>query len=223
MKHISIKKENKTVDGENRFFYVVSALTFKQKDNTVRQQIPHPLGTDIMEFETLEDAKKAIELSGFTYILPNGEMPSQKPVKRHKELDFEEDILTELLKLAKDSNSSVVASAIFALGELKDKKLLPIFVDKMGEDNENIRNNAINAIVNLASLATNATIKALEDENWVRRKSAITVVEKLVQLGLVKPESFFAPLMECFYDTNNIVKCAAINACGKIYKTYRED
>ena len=36
------------------------------------QKIPHPLGSDGMEFKTLEEAKEAITRAGFSYILPDG-------------------------------------------------------------------------------------------------------------------------------------------------------
>lgn len=223
MKRITIKKEIRDADGKENTVYIVSALTFKQKDNTIKQQIPHPLGTDIMEFSSLDEAKKAIEMSGFLYILPNGEIQTESKPRAVQSIDLQEKIFQSLLKMAKDSNSSVQASAIYALGELKDRKLLPIFADKMGEDNDAVRTNAINALVNFGAGAANTAIKALEDENWVRRKSAITVIERLANETALKPEIFFEPLIERFNDSNNIVKCSAITAVGKIFKVYREN
>ena len=217
MQHIHIKKE--VHNGKNIF--VVPALTFKKNNNTIKQQIPHPLGTHAIEFETIEDAIKAIELSGFPYILPDGE--NRCTVQEFKPADANLDAQVEaaLLNCVKDGNTAVCASAISSLGEMKNKDYLPIFVDKMGEDNELIRGNAIEALVNFGAGAAEITAKSLADENWVRRKSAITVIERLVQTTSVNPEMFLYNILKLFNDPNNIVKCAAISAVGKLYKAAR--
>ena len=76
MQYVSIKKEEDKATGEIQ--YIINALLFESK-NGQQRKIPHPLGNSTIVFKTLEEAKKAIELAGFLYILPDG---TQEVVQR---------------------------------------------------------------------------------------------------------------------------------------------
>ena len=69
MQYVSIKKEKNNTT--NKIQFIVNALVFEGK-NGQQRKIPHPLGHSTMNFESLDDAKRAIELAGFAYILPDG-------------------------------------------------------------------------------------------------------------------------------------------------------
>ena len=70
MQYISIKKDVNKESGNEVF--LVPALTLKNSEGKTKQRIPHPLGDDYLEFSAIEDAIRAIELSGFKYVLPDG-------------------------------------------------------------------------------------------------------------------------------------------------------
>jgi len=220
MQFISIKKEIR--DGEKEV-YLVGALTLKNSKGDTKQVIPHPLGDNFLEFDTLEEAVRAIELSGFKYILPDGTKP--QIVKRSQTVanSYDELVYEALISQTKDLNTAVVAAAISALGELKDFKLLELFVDKMGEENELIRSSSINAILQFGRLSVKTLIEVLQDENWVRRNSAVICLSRLLDSESINPEKLFKHLIEMTNDKNHIVKISAINALGKAYKLYKKN
>ena len=91
MQYVAIKKEIKN----NEEIFVVNAIPLKNKNKSIVQKIPHPLGSDGMEFKTLEEAKDAITRAGFSYILPDGKKETKTPQKVNKitytENNYEED------------------------------------------------------------------------------------------------------------------------------------
>lgn len=221
MQYITIKREIKNEDGQIRF--LVPALTLKNSQGDTKQKIAHPLGNDYLEFDTLEDAIKSIEISGFKYILPDG----TKQVKYNKNSNsdpntYEELVYNSLIEKTNDINSSVVAAAITALSEMAEFKLLDVFIEKMGEDNEATRTSAINAILPLGNLATEKLLQALKDENWVRRNSALIVLQRLINLKNVDVEKLFLPIVEMLKDSNTIVRTSAIVTLGLNYKLYKK-
>lgn len=221
MQYISIKKEVKKESGKSVF--LVPALNLKNSKGATAQKIAHPLGDDYLEFETLDDALRAIELSGFKYILPDGTKQiarEEKPAQADK--TYDEIVYEALIKQTQDLNSSVVAAALTALGELPDAKLIDLLVEKMGEDNEAIRNSAINAILNFGASSVRKLLSAMKDENWVRRNSALIAVQRLIDSESVQPEKLFTPLIAMTNDKNTIVKTSAILALGKAYKLYKK-
>lgn len=221
MQYISIKKEVNNVSGNAVF--LVPALNLKNSKGTTTQKIAHPLGDDYLEFENLEDAVRSIELSGFKYILPDGTkqiIREEKPVKTDK--NYDELVYDALINQTKDLNSSVVAAALTALGELNDVKLMDLFLEKMGEDNESVRTSAINAILRYGAASVQKLLTALKDENWVRRNSAIIAIQRLIDSESVNPEKLFTHLIRMTNDKNTIVKTSAILTLGKAYKFYKK-
>lgn len=221
MQYVSIKKEVNQENGNEVF--LVPALNLKNSKGATKQKIPHPLGDDYLEFETLEGAVRAIELSGFKYILPDGTkqiVSKEKPVETDK--TYDELVYDALINQTKDINSSVVAAALTPLGELHDIKLLEIFIEKMGEENEAVRTSAINAILNFGAASVQKLLTAMKDENWVRRNSAIIAIQRLIDSESVNPEKLFNPLIQMTNDKNTIVKTSAILTLGKAYKLYKK-
>ena len=221
MQYVTIKKEVKKENG--KVVYLVPALTLKNSQGDTKQKIAHPLGNDYFEFESVEEAIKSIELSGFKYILPDGTKPLDFKENISKEsLTFEEMVYNALIEKTKDINSSVVSAAISALGELSDIKLLDLFIDKMGEDNEAIRTSSINAILPFGNSSVKKLLQALKDENWVRRNSALITIQRMIDSESVNVERLFEPLIEMLKDGNTIVKTSAIITLGKAYKFYKK-
>ncbi len=221
MQYISIKKDVNKESGNEVF--LVPALTLKNSEGKTKQRIPHPLGDDYLEFSAIEDAIRAIELSGFKYVLPDGTKPVESPVNLNNDNDFDGLVYEALIKQTKDINSSVVAAALTALGELCDIKLLDLFIEKIGEDNEAVRTAAINAILNSGALSLKKLLSAIKDENWVRRNSVLICLSRLIDSESVNPEKIFVPLIEMTNDKNTIVKTTAITALGKAYKLYKKE
>ena len=80
MQKISIKKKViKTQDGSNSYYYV-QALSLKNSDNEVKLLVPHPNGTDVMEFNTLAEAAATIRKAGYEYTLPEGEIVEEEDI-----------------------------------------------------------------------------------------------------------------------------------------------
>lgn len=221
MQYVSIKKNIKD-NGKNVF--LVQALALKNAQGTAKQIIPHPFGDNYLEFKTLEEAIRAVELAGFKYILPDGtkaKIPSHQPDTKGK--TYDEQVYNALFEQTRDMNSAVVSAAITALGEMRDLKLLDLFIDKMGEDNEIIRNAAINSVLQFGTSATKELLRVFHDDNWVRRNSAVICVSRLIDSESINPEKIFTPLIEMTNDKNHIVKISAITALGKAYKLYSKD
>ena len=73
MQYLAIKQEEQN----GKIVYVINAIPLKNKNKSVVQKIPHPLGSDFLVFEDLEEAKKAVSRAGFSYILPDGKKEIQ--------------------------------------------------------------------------------------------------------------------------------------------------
>lgn len=219
MKFVSIKKEIK--DGNQIF--LIPALNLKNSQGTTKQKIAHPLGDDFLEFKTLDEAIRAIELSGFKYILPDGTKQSAPVQSAYTSGDYDELVYNTLLKQTKDINTSVAAAAITALGEFANTRLIGLFIEKIGEDNEAVRSSSINSLLNFGELAVENLLTALKSENWVRRNSAIITLSRLIDSESVNPEKLFPALIEMTEDKNTIVKTSAVTALGKAYKLYKKE
>ena len=213
-KYISIREINKN----DKTIYTINALALEQKEKGLVKKIPHPLGTNILEFDTLEEAKKAIELAGFSAILPSGAKVIEKHDININATNYEEMIYSSLIELINDNNPNIVANTIAALSEVERPNCIDIFIDKMGEDNENIRNNAIDALIKYGHFAIKDIIKTLDDSNWVRKNSAVICLQKLHESGIATIDEIIHPLLKALEDNNPIVKCSVIAALGNIYK-----
>lgn len=219
MQYVSIKKVIK----DGREVFQVPALNLKNSQGATKQRIAHPLGDDYLEFNTLEDAIRSAELSGFKYILPDGTKPLEAKKEQPLNNNIDDMVYNTLIKQVNDINPSVVAASIIALGELGDIKLIDLFIEKMGEDNDSVRTSAINSILTFGEAGTEKLLQALKDENWVRRNSALITFSRLIDNETVNPEKILPSLIEMTEDKNTIVKTSAIQTLGKAYKLYKKD
>ncbi len=219
MQYIAIKKAQKN----NKTVYVVNSISLKNKDNAIVQKIPHPMGTDVLIFEKLEDAQNAIVLAGFSYIMPDGKkgfakLPEDK--KEDSQHSYEKIVLETIKNKLNSNNSTVCASAVLALSEFPSQENFDILFEKIGEDNDSIRKNAIAGICKYSNMLQNQIIKALKHENWVTRNSAITCILNSVESGDSDAEKYLLPLVKACSDPNPIVEANAVSALAKVYKLY---
>lgn len=222
MQYIAIKREEK--DGKD--FYVVNAIPLKNKNKSVVQKIPHPLGSDILRYETLEDAKDAVVRAGFSYVLPDGRKGTKATPKAQKTssgYDYSQLVLDAIMDKVDSSNSSVAAAAILALSEFPTEETFDILFNKIGEDNDLIRKNAISGICRYGNILQDKIIQALKSTNWVTRNSAVTCILNLTETSNCDLEKFIIPLSETTNDSNTIVQTNALTTLGKVYQTYQKN
>lgn len=223
MQYIPIKQENK--NGEKVF--VINAIPLKNKNKSVIQKIPHPTGTDFLSYSTLEDAKDAIIRAGFTPILPDGKKDftaTNRNTKKdiYDEKNYETIVLQTIKEKINSSNSNVVQAAISALAEFPSEETFEVFFEKIGEENDLIRKNAISGICRYGNILTDRIIAALDDKNWVARNSAITCIKTLVQ-NHSDIEKFIQPLVNTCQDINPIVQANALTTLAIVYQQYKKN
>lgn len=221
MQYVTIKQEQK----EGREYFLVNAIPLKNVKNSVVQRIPHPLGSDVLEYETLEDAKAAITRAGFSYILPNGEKGCSKPVKQNivqNTSGYEQIVLDTIKSKVNSSHSTVSAAALLALGEFSNEEVFDILFSKLGEENDQVRKNAIASICRYAPILQDRVINSLKSSNWVERNSALGCIAGMVTLGNCDIEKFIMPLTEACEDSNVIVQTSAITTLTQVYQAYQK-
>ncbi len=222
MQYIAIKKEEK--DGKE--FYTVNAIPLKNKNKSIVQKIPHPLGSDVLRYETLEDAKDAVIRAGFSYVLPDGRKgtkPTPKATKTTSGYDYSQLVLESIMDKIESSNSSVAAAAILALAEFPTEETFDILFNKIGEDNDLIRKNAISGICRYGNLLQDKIIQALKSTNWVTRNSALNCILNLTETNNIDLEKFIIPLSETTNDSNTIVQTNALTTLAKVYQTFQKN
>lgn len=217
MQYIAIKKE---INDEKEIF-TVTAIPLKNTNNAIVQKIPHPLGSDVLTYDSLEAAKDAVTLAGFSYILPDGKKGSKTLVKKTLAKDsntYEQLVFDTVKDKINSTNSNVSAAAILALSEFPTEETFEILFDKIGEENDLIRKNAISGICRYGKLLQNKIIKSLKSSNWVTRNSALTCILNISETGSAELENYINPLCETCNDTNTIVQANAILTLAKVYQ-----
>lgn len=222
MQYIAIKEDIK--DGKK--IYTVNAIPLKNKNKSVVQKIPHPLGSDILRYETLEEAKDAVVRAGFSYILPDGKKgtkPTPKLQKTSSGYDYSQVVLEAIRDKIDSSNTSVAAAAILALSEFPTEENFDILFNKIGEDNDLIRKNAISGICRYGNILQDRIIQALKSQNWVTRNSALTCILNLTENQNIDFEKFIIPLSETTNDINSIVQANALTTLAKVYQVFQKN
>jgi hypothetical protein len=221
MQYIPIKKTFR----EDKEIYTVAAISLKNTNKTVVQKIPHPLGSDTIDYETLDEAKEAITLAGFSYILPDGQKGTKATIKQkivQHGFDYEKIVLDSIKDKINSANATVSAAAILAISEFPSEETFDILFSKLGEDNDQIRKNTIAGICRYGNLLGERIVKTLKSPNWVARNSAITCISTLAENGYEDIEKFIIPLGEICNDTNTIVQANALSTIAKVYQKYKK-
>ncbi len=222
MQYIAIKKEIK--DGKEIF--TVSAIPLKNTTKAIVQKIPHPLGSDILTYETIEKAQEAISLAGFSYILPNGKKGSKSLVKKttpQKENNYKQLVFETIKEKINSSNSSIAAAAVLAISEFPNEETFDILFDKIGEENDLIRKNAISGICRYEKILRDKILNALKSPNWVTKNSALTCIQNITEINPNNLEIFINPLCETCNDTNTIIQANALTTLAKVYQVYQKN
>ncbi len=219
MQYVPIKEQNKS----GIKFFIVNSITLKNKNKTVIQRIPHPMGTDTMEFKTLEEAKEAIIRAGFSYILPDGSKDEYIPKSTSKAAptDYENVIFDAIKSKVNSSNPNVCQAAILAIAEFPSEETFDILFNKLGEENDLVRKNAISAICRYHKLLQDRIILTLSDANWVTRNSALSCIKNITQDGNVDVEGYIEPLIKSCEDSNPIVQANALSVLAQTYRSYK--
>lgn len=220
MQYVAIKCEEK--DGKT--YYVVNSISLKNKNKSVVQKIPHPLGSDELRFNSLEEAKDAVLRAGFSYILPNGKKEIPVAVKKTNIANnsYEDVVLNAIRDKIDSTNLNVAASAILALSEFPCEETFEVLFQKIGEDNDLIRKNAISGICRYGKILQNRIIEALKSKNWVVRNSALICISNLLEVEDIDIEKFIIPVSEICNDSNSIVQAYALSVLAKVYQSYKK-
>lgn len=222
MQYVAIKQEEKN----GALVFVVNAISLKNKNQSVVQKIPHPLGSDAIIYKTLDEAKIAVSRAGFSYILPNGkkETPERvvNQVSDHKD-NYENLILSAIKDKINSPNTNVSAAAILAISEFPNEETFEILFEKLGEDNDSIRKNAISGICRYGKILQDKIIAALESSNWITRNSAISCIVNLLDDKNVNLEKFIEPLVKASDDVNPIVQSNALTSLALVYQNYHKN
>ncbi len=222
MQYIAIKKEER--DGE--IVFAVNAIPLKNKNRSIVQKIPHPLGSDILLYKSIDEAKDAISRAGFSYILPDGKKvtPTRKVKPTAQSNGNYDEVIYSIIKdKINSSNSNVCASAILAIAEFPTEETFDLLIEKIGEENDNIRKNAISAICRYGKFLPDKIIKALSSDNWVTRNSALTCISTLAADSDIVVEKFISPVIKAVDDTNPIVQSNALTTLAIVYQNYKKN
>lgn len=221
MQYIAIKQEQKN----NKEVYIVNAISLKNTSKSIVQKIPHPLGTDTLEYSSLEEAKEAIIRAGFSYILPDGQKGSKqitRQIKTSVGTNYEQMIIDTIKDKINSSNSTVAAAAILTLSEFPNEETFDILFNQLGQDNDLIRKNAISGICRYGNLLKDRIIESLKSSNWVERNSAISCILNIAETD-DDIEKFITPLCHACNDSNTIVQTNALTTLTKVYQNYQKN
>ncbi len=217
MKYVQIK-EIQSQEGET--LYKVNAIVLQSKSGEKKKKIPHPLGTETMIFKSLDKAKEAVALSGFEFVLPDGSRKEEEKEKFKIE-PYDKKIFDALMTQTNNSNPNIVAAAIQALSGINHPECLKLYISKLGEENDTIRQNSIEAILKYGIKAIPQVIEALKNDNWVTRNSAVICLQTFCENKDIEISPIIDVMLENLKETNPIVKCSLIKALGSAYKTYK--
>jgi len=213
MNLIPIKEEKQTINGKETIVYLIPAISFNTPNGKTKK-VPHPSGNEAIVADTLDEAKAVVERSGYTYATKK----LSEPAKISSGLyDYNQLIYETLTKLTTDEVSNVESSALQALGEIKNPASVSLFIQKMGEDSDIIRNSAIDSLKKYGTTVLPEIIEALKDENWVRRNSAIICIGEIAKISSKNIETTILPLVEASKDLNTIVKASSAKVLGIVY------
>ena len=217
MKYVQIK-EITSQEGET--LYKVNAIMLESSNGEKKKKIPHPLGTETMIFKSLEKAKEAVILAGFEFVLPDGTLKQDE--EEYKILPYDKKIFDALMNQSEDSNPNIVAAAVSSLSEINHPDCLKLFIEKLGEDNDVIRQNSIEAVLKYGNRAIPQVLEAIKSDNWVQRNSAIICLQHFCEDKETDISKIIDALLDRLKDNNPIVKCSVIKALGVAYKNYRK-
>ena len=102
------------------------------------------------------------------------------------------------------------------MSEFPCEETFEVLFQKIGEDNDLIRKNAISGICRYGKILQNRIIEALKSKNWVVRNSALICISNLLEVEDIDIEKFIIPVSEICNDSNSIVQAYALSVLAKV-------
>lgn len=131
-----------------------------------------------------------------------------------------EDAIPLLQEQLNDNVPSVVASAAFALGEIKDEGALPGLIHALSNEDPGVRKNVTEALAKIGKPALNAIQLSLRDKHWLVRHSALAAILELIHLGFDLVPEVLPDALPLLKDESWLVRSQAAMVFGEAAKAY---
>lgn len=224
METIYLKKQTRS----NGAVYVASAVGIKTREGL--RLIPHPYGTETVAYEDLETAIAqihragyAVEFDGKYYPLPTiGKISAPRLKGRSTPVSSVMQIVEEAIPLLHqqlgDSVPSVVASAAFALGEIKDERAIPALIHAFSNEDAAVRKNVAEALAKIGKPALHAIQLALKDKHWLIRHTALATLLELIHTAIDLVPAILPNALPLLKDESWLVRSQAAVVFGEAAK-----
>jgi len=229
MDTIYIKKQTKPGD-PSVVRFIVPAVGIKAVEGT--RLIPHPYGTETTTFETLEETIEQVHRAGYDaeydsqrYPLPvrHNRQPTKKQISRKQGshwLGLIHDAIPSLQHQLKDNAPSVVASAAWALGELRDESAIAGLIHAFSNEDATVRKHAAEALAKIGRPALGAIQLALKDKHWLVRHSALQAMIDMVHLQVDLVPELIPNALQLLKDESWLVRSQAATMFGEAAKVF---
>ncbi len=209
---IPIKKNKVKKDGSEIEVFTIPALSINLSDK-VTKKVPHPNGNSTMSFSTLEKAISAIQLAGYHY-RDGGRVVLPRAVDTIGLVDVKQP----LIALLQDKSSSVVLSAIYALGEINCEEAITPLINLLEKDDNTVRDRTIQSLAKIGLSAVGPLLATINDENWIKRNAAIICLGEISELHPLDPHKILGAIINKLEDPQSVVRSSAAISLAKIYK-----
>ncbi len=210
--------------------YVVPAMGIRTREGV--RLIPHPYGTETTSYDDLEQAVSHIHRAGFAaefdgkHYPPSGRaiVSAPRPMPTRSQGTpisvTIQNALPLLHQQLKDAQPGVVASAAFALGEIKDETALPGLIHAFSNDDPTVRKHAAEALAKIGKPAANAIQMALKDKSWVVRHTALTAIYELIHIELEQIPALLPDVVPLLKDDTWLVRSQAATVIGEATRVF---
>jgi len=223
---IYIKKQTKP-GHSSAVRYVVPAVGIKTTEGT--RLIPHPYGTESTVFETLEETIEQVHRAGYDaeydaqlYPLPmrqNRMLPAKK--SRVSGLGIVFEAIPSLHHQLKDNSPSVVATAAWALGELRDESAIPGLIHAFSNEDAAVRKNSAEALAKIGRPSFGSLQSALKDKHWLVRHSALQAMIDMVHIQPELVVELLPNALPLLKDESWLVRSQAATVFGEAAKIFQ--
>lgn len=231
---IYLKKRENSQDPDNAQ-YIAPAVSLNTRGG-MPKLIPHPYGSETIVYSSFDEALSAIHRAGYdcefqnhhypaprhnrpaaiTRSAPSGRSGKDNPLRQL--MDSAQAHLEERLS---DPSAPVIASAAYALGEMRAISSLDGLMKCLAHDDQHVRKNAGEAIAKLGRAGHQAFIKALRDPNWVVRHSAVTGLSELMHSDTGAFIDIMPHLSPLIKDDSWLVRSQVANLYGEVARFLR--
>lgn len=231
METLYLKKQPKP-GSSKEFVFVAPAVGMKTSEGM--RFIPHPYGNETVSYDSLESAIShihragyAVEFEGKLYSLPAQAVSSKPRTKGSSHGVFTsvigmENAVRMLYEQLNDKVPSVVASAAFALGEMRDEGAIQGLVHGFGNEDATVRKNVAEAIAKIGKPALNAIQLALKDQHWLVRHTALSSIIELIHLNPELVMTVLPDAIPLLRDESWLVRSHSALVFGEAAKKFRE-